>query len=86
MKLSTFIIAPEPISTAYFVNPSHQSVCIYVPPIVAKQRLGKKRYCGNKYTCKIEELLDMSFSMRSVSYQIKVGDQFFPEIIIRKYI
>jgi hypothetical protein len=30
------------ISTAYFINPSHQSVCLMcIPPIVARQRLGK---------------------------------------------
>jgi hypothetical protein len=42
MKLGMYIMAPEPMSMAYFLNPSHQSVCLYVyPPIVAKQRLGK---------------------------------------------
>jgi hypothetical protein len=42
MKFGTCIIAPEPISTAYFINPSHQSVCLYVyHHIVARQRLGK---------------------------------------------
>jgi hypothetical protein len=50
------IMVPEPISTAYFINPSHQSVCLYVyyplsllgkasvkyiPPFIARQRLGK---------------------------------------------
>jgi hypothetical protein len=30
MKLGMYIMAPEPISTAYVINPSHQSVCIYV--------------------------------------------------------
>jgi hypothetical protein len=30
MKLGVYIIASEPISTAYFINPSHQSVCLYV--------------------------------------------------------
>jgi hypothetical protein len=30
MKLGMFIMAPEHISTAYFINPSHQSVCLYV--------------------------------------------------------
>jgi hypothetical protein len=30
------------ISTAYFINPSHQSMCLYVyPSIVARQRSGK---------------------------------------------
>jgi hypothetical protein len=55
MKLGMYIMAPEPISTAYFINPSHQSVsvCVYllsllgkgsvkcIPPFVARQRLGK---------------------------------------------
>jgi hypothetical protein len=36
MKLG--IMAPEPISMAYFINLSHQYV---YPPIVARQRLGK---------------------------------------------
>jgi hypothetical protein len=37
-----YIMTPEPISAAYFVNPSHQSVRVCVSPIVARQRLGKK--------------------------------------------
>jgi hypothetical protein len=28
--LDTNITAPEPISTVYFINPSHQSVCLYI--------------------------------------------------------
>jgi hypothetical protein len=48
------IIAPEPISTTSFINPSHQSACLYVYPSLlgngsvkcipsfgAGQRLGK---------------------------------------------
>jgi hypothetical protein len=32
----------KPISTAYYINPSHQSVRLYVyAPIVARKRLGK---------------------------------------------
>jgi hypothetical protein len=42
MELGMYIVAPEPTSTAYFINPSHQSVCLYVhPSIVTRQRLGK---------------------------------------------
>jgi hypothetical protein len=42
MKLGMYIMAPEPISTAYFVNTSRLSVCLYVyPSFVARQRLGK---------------------------------------------
>jgi hypothetical protein len=34
-----YIITPEPISTANFINPSHQSVSVCVRPIVVRQRL-----------------------------------------------
>jgi hypothetical protein len=38
----TWYVAPEPIWTAYFINPSHQSVDLSVyPPIVARKRLEK---------------------------------------------
>jgi hypothetical protein len=30
MKLGMYIMAPEPISMAYFINPSHQSVSVCV--------------------------------------------------------
>jgi hypothetical protein len=67
-----YIMAPEPISTACFINTCHQSVCLCVYlPIVARQGLGKNitaamnRYIRNK----IEKLLDTLFSMRSASYQ-----------------
>jgi hypothetical protein len=37
-----YTIAPERVSTAYFLNPSHQSECLYVyPTIVTRYRLGK---------------------------------------------
>jgi hypothetical protein len=29
IKFGMYIMAPEPISTAYLINPSHQSVCLY---------------------------------------------------------
>jgi hypothetical protein len=41
LKLGMYIMATEPISRAYFINPSDQSVCIYIPHTVARQRLGK---------------------------------------------
>jgi hypothetical protein len=49
--------------------------CLYVyPPIVARQWLGNKvTAVTNTYAIK-EELLEESFSMRSVSYQRKVDD------------
>jgi hypothetical protein len=67
-------MAPEPIRTAYFINTTHPSVCLYVyPPIVARQRLGKNvTEATNTHTT--IDLLNPSFSIRSVSYQRKVGD------------
>jgi hypothetical protein len=37
----------------------------------------------NKMGLRIEELLDAQFSMRSVSYQRKVGDQSFQEFLVK---
>jgi hypothetical protein len=75
MKLGMYIMAPEPISVAYFINPSHYSVCLYVyPPIVARQRLDKNVTAAMNACATIEELLDISFSMQSLLYQRKVGD------------
>jgi hypothetical protein len=66
---------PEHISTAYFINASHQSLClyvsVYVSSIVARQRLGKKVIAATNTHATIEELLDVSFSIWSVSYQGK---------------
>jgi hypothetical protein len=37
-----YITAAKSTSTAYFINPSHQSVCLYVcPPVIARQLLCK---------------------------------------------
>jgi hypothetical protein len=71
MKLGMYIMAPEPISTAYSINPFHQSVH---PPTVARQWLGKNVTVATNTHATIKELLDMSFSMWSVLYQSKVGD------------
>jgi hypothetical protein len=70
MKLGMYIMAPEPISAAYIINPSNQSVCV---PIFARQRLGKNITAAMKPHATIEELLDASFSMRFVPYQRKAG-------------
>jgi hypothetical protein len=56
---------------AYFINPSHRSV---YPPIVARQRLDRNVTAVTNTRATIEESLDASFSARSVSYQMKVGD------------
>jgi hypothetical protein len=83
MELGKYIMALEPISTAYFMNPSHQSVSICVYPIVARQRLSKNRAIVARQRLSknvtattnthatIDELLDTSSSMRSVFYHGK---------------
>jgi hypothetical protein len=71
--LGMYIMATEPISAAYFINPSHQSVCLYAyPHIVARQRFGKNVTAAKKTHATIKELLDVLFSMRFMSYQRKV--------------
>jgi hypothetical protein len=68
MKLGMYIMTPEPIAMTNFINPSHQSVCLYLYPflIVARQRLGKQVPVATN-TWNKEEMLDKSFFMRSVS-------------------
>jgi hypothetical protein len=75
MKLCMHIMTPETISRAYLIDPSHQSVCLYVyPPIVARQRLGRNVTQTTNTHATIEEILDESFSMRSVSYERTLDD------------
>jgi hypothetical protein len=59
MKAGTYIMAPGPISTAYFLNSSRQSVGLSVyTPIVARQRFGKhvpavsKNYRRRHFLCR----------------------------------
>jgi hypothetical protein len=82
MKLGTYIMARERILTVYFINPFHHSACLCVYPlIVARQRLSRNVITATNTHTTLEDLLDVS-SMRSVSYQRKVGDQFFPELLV----
>jgi hypothetical protein len=71
MKLGMYIMAPEPISMAYFIT-LPISLCLLVyPTIVARQRF-RKNVTVAKYThVIIKELFDASFYsyIRSVSYQ-----------------
>jgi hypothetical protein len=30
VKLGMYVMAPEPIPTTYYINPSHHSVCLYM--------------------------------------------------------
>jgi hypothetical protein len=65
----------------------HLAVCVYVclyvyPLIAARQRFGRHVPVVTNTHSTIGTLLDGSFSMRSVQYQGKVGDQFFLEFLI----
>jgi hypothetical protein len=81
MKLGMYMMAPEPISTEYFINSSHLSM---YSPIVARQRLGKNVTAATN-TNTNEELLDAWFSVRSLSYQRKWREQFIPELVYYYY-
>jgi hypothetical protein len=74
MKLGMYIMALEPISKTYIINPS-VSRCVYmfIPRIVARQRLGKQLPAAMS-TGTIEKLLDASFVYAFISYQRRVGD------------
>jgi hypothetical protein len=64
MKVGKYIMAPEPISTTYFINLSYQSVSLYVnPPTVARQLLDKKVTAGDNTHATMEELLNVWFPM-----------------------
>jgi hypothetical protein len=42
MKLGMYIVAPKPITKAYFINTTHQSVCLRVYGLkFARKRLGR---------------------------------------------
>jgi hypothetical protein len=75
VKFGMYITAHEPIAVAYFINPSHQSICLYVyPPIVASQLYSKNVAAAKNTHARVEGLLEALFFIRSVSYQRKVGD------------
>jgi hypothetical protein len=55
-------MAPEPMSIAYIINPSHLSLCLYVyTTTVARQRLGKNVIASASTHATIEDLLDACF-------------------------
>jgi hypothetical protein len=78
-----YIMATNPISTAYFINPSHQSVCLFLlPPIVARQQIGVNVTAATNTYENIEELLDASFSMWPLSYQRKYTINSFQNFLL----
>jgi hypothetical protein len=72
------IMTSKPISTAYFINRSHQSVCLYMyPHIVARKRLDKN-LTATTNTRNNRRVVDALFSMWSVSYQRRVHSLCIP--------
>jgi hypothetical protein len=62
MKLGVYIIAPEPISSAYSINPSHQSLRLYVYPLSLLDNDSVKMSPRQRiHTQLIEELLNESY-------------------------
>jgi hypothetical protein len=75
--------ASEPIAMAYFVNPSFQFLWRYVhPPIIARQQLGKIVNAATNTRVTTELFLDASFFIQSTLYERKVGNSFFPKILV----
>jgi hypothetical protein len=72
MKLHVYIIAPEPISVATS-SFSLISLCVYVYPRLSLPGNGSiYMFPRQRIHAAIEEMLDTSFSIRSVSYQRRV--------------
>jgi hypothetical protein len=81
MKLRIYIISYEPISTACFINGSHQ--CLYA--YVARQRLGINVNAATNTQATIREFFHASFSIRSVSYRRRVcGSVVYPPVVARQ--
>jgi hypothetical protein len=71
-KLGMYIIASEPISTAYFINPSNHSLSVCEFSTIARQRVGKNVTATTNKQATKEKLLDAPFSIRSVSSERKL--------------
>jgi hypothetical protein len=72
-----YIMAPEPISTAHFINPSYQSLCLCIP---AYRCLVTARQTHSH----LIELLEASFSIRSWSYERRICGSVYPPIVARQ--
>jgi hypothetical protein len=67
MKLGMYIMAPEPISTAYFINTSQKSVCLHAyPPVTARQWYGKNVTIATN-THETIKMVGVPFSMQCMS-------------------
>jgi hypothetical protein len=58
IKFGLYIMAPEPISAAYFINPSHRSVYLYVSLLSLQGNGSANTFLRQRIIVTIEELLD----------------------------
>jgi hypothetical protein len=73
MKLGMHIMVPQLISSAYFINLFHQSMCLYRYQSVSLLGNGSVGTLPwQRMHATIEELLEVLFSIRSVSYEEEV--------------
>jgi hypothetical protein len=74
-------MAPEPISTAYFINPSHQSVCLNVHPLIdARQQRGKNITAATSTQSSRRMVGRVNFY--AVHVVKKRGDYLWPELFL----
>jgi hypothetical protein len=57
-NLGMYIIAPELIPMAYFINPSYRSLSIWVSFIFARQRISEKVIAAMNTHATVEEMFD----------------------------
>jgi hypothetical protein len=65
IKLGTYIMAPKPISMANSINPSYQSVHLYVH--VPRQRLGKDVTAALNAHATVEFMDVLFYAVRVIS-------------------
>jgi hypothetical protein len=61
MKLEMYIMEIQPILNAYFINPNHQSMCLYVIPGYrgneyisnSKRIIGRVTFCAVRVALKV---------------------------------
>jgi hypothetical protein len=82
LKFGMCIMAHEAISTAYFINPSHPSVSVCVSFLTSLRKRSVKTLPQQRTHATIEELLDASFSMRSLTYERKWAINFSQNFLL----
>lgn len=90
MRSSYYLCVPPPLAYESLnksirngvLHKSRPSVCVSISPGCCQETARKKRYRSNERTRNSRRILDASFSILSVSYQRKVGEQSFPEPLV----